>query len=172
VGEQPQGWLWALFRLLSAKQRPEQAKEVLQAAYAELQRQAQAIGDLNLRRSFFARVPLNRAIVAAYDEGMNIPRVVPVTLARREAPLGRPLREDETVTVPWTISAPEDEALLDKTTQRQHRLKRLLHEAEAHGAAPTDDDLAQALGVSRRTILRDMQALSEELPRPPTRKRK
>jgi len=39
-------------------------------------------------------------------------------------------------------------------------LQRLLAEAQAQGAAPTDDDLADALGISRRTILRDMKALA------------
>jgi predicted DNA-binding transcriptional regulator YafY len=38
-------------------------------------------------------------------------------------------------------------------------LQRLLYEAQAQGAAPTDDDLAAALDVSRRTVLRDMAAL-------------
>ena len=74
--------------------------------------------------------------------------------------------------VDWTISAPEDETLADKTERRRHRLRRLLQEAESQNAAPTDDDLARALGVSRRTILRDMQDLAQEISRPPTRKRK
>ena len=61
---------------------------------------------------------------------------------------------------------------MDKSERRLYRLKRLLDEAEKQGGAPTDDDLAQALGVSRRTILRDMQSVSKEIPKPPTRKRK
>ena len=66
----------------------------------------------------------------------------------------------------------EDEAMGDKTQLRRQRIKRLLEQAESQGAAPTDDDLAGALGVSRRTILRDLQAMAQELETPPTRKRK
>ncbi len=172
VGEQPQAWLWALCRLLVGLDQHDSAQVVLQAAYSELQRQARAIRDADLRHSFFERVPLNRAIVAAYDDLTGTVRVAAVQLARRDAPLGRQLREDEYVLVYWTVNAPEDEAIADKTDRRQSQLKRLLQQAESQNAAPTDEDLAQALGVSRRTILRDMQLLAHEIPRPPTRKRK
>ena len=145
---------------------------MLHAAYAELQRQAQYIGDLNLRRGFYENILANRQIVAAYDQLAGAPRRLSVTLARREAPLGRVLRPDEYVRVDWTISAPEDEAIADKAERRQYQLMRLLEQAENQNAAPTDEDLAQALGVSRRTILRDMQSLAQEIYRLPTRKRK
>ena len=39
---------------------------------------------------------------------------------------------------------------------------RLLEEAQAQGAAPNCDQLAQALGVSRRTIERDLAALRKQ----------
>ena len=161
MGEQPQGWLWAFYRLLIGLggAQHERARTVLRAAYAELQRQAQAIGDAALRRSFFERVPLNRVIVAAHGQLSVTSRVVSATLARRGVPLGRTLRPDEFVAVQWTVAAPDDEAIVDKAARRQHRLARLLREAEAQGAASTDDDLAQALGVSRRTILRDMREM-------------
>jgi hypothetical protein len=110
--------------------------------------------------------------VEAYHQLADTPGVVSVSLARREAPLGRFLREDEYVSARWTISAPDDEAIADKAERRQYRLKRLLQQAVDQGAAPTDEDLARALGVSRRTILRDMQALAQDMPRPPTRRRK
>jgi hypothetical protein len=73
--------------------------------------------------------------------------------------------------VQWTVNAPEDRAISDKTERRHYRLARLLQEAEDSAAAPTDDDLAQALGVSRRTILRDMQEIAGTQGKPPTRKR-
>jgi tetratricopeptide (TPR) repeat protein len=171
-GEQPQGWLCALYRLLRDLDQPDRAQEVLRAAYAELQRQAGNIGDPVLRQSFFERVPLNHAIVIAHDKLAGVPRMISVSLARNDVPLGRSLRENEFVTVQWTLNAPEDEAIPDKSARRHHRLKRLLQEAEKQDAAPTDDDLARALGVSRRTILRDMQQLTRDNPRPPTRKRK
>jgi tetratricopeptide (TPR) repeat protein len=172
VGEQPQDWLWALYRLMIALDQTEHAPDVLRTAYAELQRQAKNISDLNLRRSFFERVPLNRDIVWAFDQLSAIPRVISTSLARKDTPLGRSLRQDDYVTVQWTVNAPEDEAITDKSARRQFQLKRLLEQAEAQNAAPTDENLAHALGVSRRTILRDMKELAQEIPKPPTRKRK
>lgn len=171
-GEQPQAWLWALQRLLAGLGRPADAEEALAAAYREVQRQGLAIADPVMRRNFFERVPLNRAVLAAHDAIAPTLRCVTVTLARRDAPLGRALTEAERVTIQWTIHAPEDKAIRGKTARRQHRLRRLLAEAEAQNAAPTDEDLAQALGVSRYTILRDMETLVHSGYRPSTRRRK
>lgn len=84
---------------------------------------------------------------------------VKVRLPRVAAPTGRPLREDERVAVAWTLAAPADDAIAGKTPRRQHRLLRLLREAEEQGAAPTVDDLAAALAVSRATIKRDLAGL-------------
>jgi hypothetical protein len=84
-----------------------------------------------------------------------------VRLARADVPLGRPLTQVDYVDVHWTVRAPADEAILDKTARRRHVLRRLLNEARAQGATPTDDDLAHALHVSRRTIERDMAALQK-----------
>ncbi|MBP8002910.1 MAG: helix-turn-helix domain-containing protein [Chloroflexi bacterium] len=47
----------------------------------------------------------------------------------------------------------------------------MLRDAAAQHAAPTDADLAQALGVSRRTIIRDMKTLAKQGQLPPTRRR-
>lgn len=172
AGEKPQSWLWALYQLLVELEQLDSARLLLQAAYDELQRQAGAISNLELRRSFFRKVPLNRSIVAARDQLTKTTRVIAVSLAHFDVSLGRSLRADEYVRVHWTIGAPEDESIRRKTAQRQYRLKRLLQESEAQQAAPTDTDLARALGVSRRTIVRDMQILSGEISHLPTRKRK
>lgn len=171
-GEQPQAWQWALYRLLTDLNRPADAEDALRAACQEVQRQGLAIADPAMRRNFFERVPLNRAILAAHDALAPTLRRVTVALARREAPLGRALTEAERVTIQWTTHAPEDDAIRSKTARRQHRLQRLLAEAEAQNAAPTDDDLAQTLGVSRYTILRDMAALAQAGHKASTRRRK
>jgi DNA-binding SARP family transcriptional activator/predicted ATPase len=172
LGELTQAWLWALYRLLTALNRDETAYDVLRAAYSELQRQARTIGDHDLRHSFFTNVWLNHEITSAHDWLGSTQRVISCQLARRTAPLGRTLLPNEYVIIAWTVNAPEDEAIADKTERRLYRLQRLLHEAEAQNAAPTDDDLARALGVSRRTILRDMQAVTHNKQEPATRKRK
>ncbi|VAW40620.1 hypothetical protein MNBD_CHLOROFLEXI01-2522, partial [hydrothermal vent metagenome] len=100
--------------------------------------------------------PLNRQILAAQQQ---LQQQIQVKLARDDAPLGRKLTNADYVTVTWTIYTPEDDAVSGTAVHRRHILKRLLTEAQAQHAAPTDDDLAQVLHVSRRTILRDMAAL-------------
>jgi DNA-binding SARP family transcriptional activator len=89
-------------------------------------------------------------------------RVISVRLPRSDAPLGRPLSESEHMTVSWTVDDPADRAIQSKAARRRQRLLRLLAEAQAQGAAPTHDHLAQALGVSRRTIERDVVALRRQ----------
>jgi DNA-binding SARP family transcriptional activator/tetratricopeptide (TPR) repeat protein len=170
-GEQPQGWLWALAGLLDRLGRLHEASDVLAMARAELDRQARGISDPDLRRQFFERVPVNRAILTARQEETEPEATVVVGLARRGAPLGRRLSDDERVCVRWTVHAPADAAIAGKSDRRRHRLVRLLDEAAAAGGAPTDGDLAAALGVSRRTILRDIALLSTDAPVMATRRR-
>lgn len=49
-----------------------------------------------------------------------------------------------------------------KVTPRRLRLRRLLAEAAEQGAQPAYHHLADALGVSQRTIIRDMTALKNQ----------
>jgi len=112
------------------------------------------------------------ANVEAHDMMTAGGRYETVTLARQDAPLGRPLTAGEKTTLRWTIEEPEDTTITGKVTRRRHVLRRLLAEANVAGAAPTDDDLAAALGVSRHTILRDMAALTQKGTPLPTRRRR
>ncbi|GIK71971.1 MAG: hypothetical protein BroJett021_09590 [Chloroflexota bacterium] len=171
-GEERQYYLWALWRLLTATGRVAEARQVLAEANATLQRQAARLADPELRHSFFANVPVNRELAAAYTELAGGPSSRTVRLARRETPLGRPLSDADYVAVVWTPHAPEDTLIADKGDRRRAVLRRLLTEAAAQGAAPTDDDLATALGVSRRTVLRDMELLAAAGDSLPTRKRR
>ena len=92
-----------------------------------------------------------------------------VRLASTEAPLGRPLREEDYVSVTWTIHKGAEEAagvrrfpdLRANLACRRHRLLRLLDEAEEQGGAPTVRDLAEVLDVSARTVERDLAALRD-----------
>lgn len=169
IGEHPQVWLWALARLLDRLDRHDERIEVLAAARAELLRQAATIADPQRRRGFFELVPVNTAIVAASQAEQTAPTVTTVRLASVTAPLGRTLRPDEFVDVTWTVDLPDDELVPAGAARRHARLKRLLAEANDQGAAPTDDALAAALGVSRRTIIRDLAALGDDVA--PTRRR-
>jgi predicted DNA-binding transcriptional regulator YafY len=80
------------------------------------------------------------------------------------------------VTVRWTMDdGAADASVLHqsgKAALRRHRLRRLLDEAAAQGAAPTDDELAAALGVSRRTVLRDIAQLAQAGHASATRRRR
>jgi predicted DNA-binding transcriptional regulator YafY len=71
------------------------------------------------------------------------------------------VRSGEYRTVRWTVTQPGDLLIAEGAARRSHILLRLAREAEAQGGAPTDADLAAALGVSRRTILRDIAQLAE-----------
>jgi hypothetical protein len=68
------------------------------------------------------------------------------------------------------VAAPEDETITGKVARRWYRIMRLPQEAQAQRAAPTHSHLGEALGVSRRTIERDMAVMLREHPElPPTR---
>lgn len=76
----------------------------------------------------------------------------------------------------WTVDAGEADAIVlqrgGKAALRRHRLQRLLDEATAQGAAPTDAELAAALDVSRRTVLRDIAQLAQAGHAAATRRRR
>ena len=98
------------------------------------------------KERFLSNVPLNRelAIAAARHSHVEL-----ITLAGSRRP----------VSFGWTIAHPEDELIEEGAARRRHVLARLLREAAAQQATPTHDQLATALKVSRRTILRDLPAL-------------
>jgi DNA-binding SARP family transcriptional activator/biotin operon repressor len=147
---------FAYHRALAALGRTDQAKEALEHAYRHL---ITALADLTpeARLSSLERVSAHREILAVW-EAIHFQREV-VRLPQIEAPTGRPLRDTEFVNVTWTLFAPEDNTVLDKSERRQAQLERLMREAGHQGASPTVDDLAQALGASRATIKRDLAAL-------------
>jgi hypothetical protein len=185
------------YRVLHATHDP-RAPTLLHAACHLLQERAATIPHEETRRAFLGKVPSHRELLAACQERQASvqeresdaegsrrgsaersrraakrpegSRRITVSLPRSEAPLGRPLRDDEFVAVTWTLAVPEDETIGSSTcserqrrlARRRHRILRLLREAEAQGAAPRDEDLAQALGVSLSTLRRDVAALRQE----------
>ena len=159
------------FQILEALDDPRQAAPFLQCAYDILKEKAAEIHDAELRRSFLHAILEHRMIMLAHELGGTPPPLLirHVRLPRRDAPTGRPLRDDEWVTVTWTLSAPEDGRAQGKTSRRRHRLLRLLEEARAQNAAPTVPHLAEALNASPRTIERDLAALRAQGHETPTR---
>lgn len=89
-----------------------------------------------------------------------------VILAARGARHGQALRETMTREVVWTVDAgEEDREVLAKegaVVLRRVRLQRLLDEALEQDAMATQEDLAQVLQVTTRTIKRDFATLHAE----------
>jgi DNA-binding SARP family transcriptional activator/predicted ATPase len=102
-------------------------------------------------------IPEHAGIVEQYER--RFARTTEVTLPAADAPLGRPLQADEVVDVAWTVSHPDDWAVGLGSERRRRRLVRLVGEAEAQGATVRIVDLADAVGVSERTIKRDLADL-------------
>jgi len=142
---------------MSAAGEPDVARAALQRAHAELQKRYATLTDPAWQRGYIEDVPIHRQIVAAWQA--LEPRRLSVRLPCAGVPTGRPLRDDEYVAVTWTVDSPEDGAVADRTARRQARLRRLVREAAEQSAAPTIDDLAEALAVSPPTIRRDLAAL-------------
>lgn len=86
-------------------------------------------------------------------------------LVQEGARHGRALSQLPTKEVVWTVDAgAEDEQVRQEhgsVALRRTRIQRLLSEAVEQGAAASQEDLAQALHVSVRTIKRDCQALQQ-----------
>jgi DNA-binding SARP family transcriptional activator len=121
------------------------------------------------RAHFLHAVPLNRQVQAALE---GLAATASVQLARAATPLGRSLTPADYTTITWTLHTPADDLITPADVRRRTIVARLITEAQAQGAIPTDDDLAAALGVSRRTILRDMAVLHAEGLHLLTRRRK
>lgn len=89
-----------------------------------------------------------------------------VIVAKRKAGHGRALRETELIQIRWTVDAGAEDRQVQQqhgaTALRQVRVQRLLAEALEQGGIASQEDLAQALQVSVRTIKRDFAALQQQ----------
>jgi tetratricopeptide (TPR) repeat protein len=147
----------AAYRTLFAAGEEMRGRAVLQTAYELLMARADGITDPERRRAYLHDIEPNCGIWSDYQT--TFARAVVTRLPRAEAPAGRPLRDDEYVSITWTVAAPEDKAIEDGPARRQAQIRRLLREAAEQGATPTVGDLAAALAVSEPTIRRDLAAL-------------
>jgi biotin operon repressor len=146
-----------VYRVLAQAGEAEQAREILDEAHTLLKERAGKLEDEDLRSLFLENVAEHQEIMAAYRQ--LHPYSIRARLPGADAPMGRALREDEYVTITWTVTAPEDKAIAAGPGRRQAQLRRLLQQASEQAAAPTVSDLADALGVSEPTIRRDLAAL-------------
>ena len=138
---------------LAAQAQYSEARDALAQALTLMSRCGMA-GALAIAQQLFQALPTGPSTLR--------PGQRRVLLARRGVPRGRPLRADELIEVIWTVEECEQhqsEQPVNKAVARQRRLRRLCAEANAQGAEPTVSALAEALGVTVRTIDRDIAAL-------------
>jgi hypothetical protein len=139
--------------VLRARDQREQAELQLASAGAALREALAAVAPDDRRRMIDA-IPTHRAAARALTA---VSTTVEVRLATQPPTGGR--AAERRVTVTWTLRSPGDPDPASPAGRRAV-LARLLDEAAAQGGVPTDDELADALGVSRRTVLRDRAALT------------
>lgn len=147
--------------VLVAHGEEETAQSYFARAYQHLLSTAAQLEDEPARQALFHRSPLTRRLMhQVYARGIA-PEPTSGVVTRRlpAARDGRPLQ------VTLTMDAgPADMALKQARgaiALRQARLARLLREAQLQGATPTVAHLADVLGVSKRTIKRDLAALRD-----------
>jgi hypothetical protein len=112
-----------------------------------------------------------REVVSAAQELLGLdrptgqvrPGQIRLVVASLRAPFGPPLGETARVEVTLTVDAGAEDATVlsdqGRLAVRQGRILRLVEEALEQGGVLTEEDLARALQVTRRTIERDVQAL-------------
>lgn len=144
--------------VLHAAGQSAEATKFSNQAYVALLEALQGLSPEQKQMSL-TRLPEHRAIVAAV-QGEGVKRVK-WQLPRVGVPSGRALHADEWVTVTWTVESPDDQRIQGKKAHRQHKLLRLLQEAQEQDGAPRVNDLASALNVVPKTIKRDLAQLRQ-----------
>ncbi|MBN1146956.1 MAG: hypothetical protein JXA78_06860, partial [Anaerolineales bacterium] len=137
------------------------AYEYYAKAYQNLLKYALPLEDEEARRAFFERDPTMRRLmrqvyargIASPPEAGVVERLLQPRLSLQPGPLQVQLTLD---------AGPADQAL--KQAQgaialRRARLERIQREAQLQGAAPTVQQMADLLGVSARTIKRDLATI-------------
>jgi DNA-binding SARP family transcriptional activator len=144
---------------LSANDIEEQAVGYFSQAYEHLLAGAAELEDEAARQAFFHRNPTMRRLMSEL-RARGIAPALEMGVVWHTLPAAR---GGPPVQVRWTVDAGSADAALQQVrgtvALRRARLSRLLGEAAAQGAAPTAADLAQVLGVSKRTAQRDLAAL-------------
>ncbi|MCC6457755.1 MAG: tetratricopeptide repeat protein [Caldilineaceae bacterium] len=136
---------FAQFSLAAALDESEKAARALALALRAQAEMASALPPAD-RERFLHNVPLNRDLAQAAQRYCQSETVM--------LGLGKQVKR-----VTWSLIEAEDSLIEDETARRRHVMNRLLAQAAAQGVTPTHDQLAASLGVSRRTILRDLAAL-------------
>ena len=157
---------WRSGRIYRSAGRDEDAAEQLALAFQLLESNLDGVDDC--RAAAARSLPRFVAIIEDYERFH--PRIVEARLPVETAPIGRPLKTDEYTIVAWTVSDPADWEIDDATQRRRRRVLRLCQEAVEQGALARVHDLAHPLGVSERTVKRDLAELRRDGERPKTRR--
>ncbi|NOZ06069.1 MAG: hypothetical protein GXP41_06915 [Chloroflexi bacterium] len=139
-----------------------QAIEYLRRAYTVLIDIASALEDESARLAFFRRDPITRRLMQeVVAHGLTQPAT-----AGQQTQWLTSRQDGYTAQVQWTVDAgPADVALKQAKgaiAVRRARLSRLIREVRQQGIHPREADLAAALGVSVRTIQRDLAYLRKK----------
>jgi DNA-binding transcriptional ArsR family regulator len=148
--------LWDTATVLAMTEGTASARGVQERAYHRFLDDLAAFPSPELRRIFVEGRTACRALATFRSSG---PRRL-VELPAREAPSGRALNRNEWVPIVWTLEAPDDPAT--DPARRRHQVQRLAAEALAQGGVATVEAMAEAMSVSGRTLLRDLDSLRKE----------
>ena len=147
---------YAMGEVLEAKGQHAEAMRNFLHSHDLLMNTLRGLPPTTLKMSL-ANVPAHRIVHEKWRSQQ--PEVTEVRLPAAAAPFGRPLTDDDHLTVKWTVHDPSDNDLPDRVIKRQARLLRLVMEATVQSALPTVDHLAAALGASSATVRRDLAVL-------------
>jgi hypothetical protein len=148
----------ALSEVQDAMGNTDEGTRSIEAARSQLSAMLEDLEPEERARSW-ARVPNHAAIHARWMA--TAPTTANFELPAVDAPLGRALKADETVTVTLTIHDPGDGRIVDQVERRRRRLLRIVEQARSQGAAPTIGDLSTIVEVSEATVRRDLAAIRE-----------
>ena len=144
---------------LDARGEAEQAGIYFRRAYQKLLDAARQLDSEEARQAFFQHNPTTRRLMGEIYR-RDIAPSPESGLVTRRLPSAR---GEGLVRVTWTLDAGPPDVVLKQAqgaiALRRRRLSRLLDEADTQGAAPTIAHLAETLGVSVRTIQRDLATL-------------
>lgn len=164
---QPHITAWHCGRVFEASELGELATEQFKIAYERLTVSLDGVSDDLVDQSWSA-VPEHQAILIDYESRFE--KLLEVSLPKIAAGLGRPLRPQDYVMVEWAVSEPSDWIDSNPSDRRRARLRRLAVSAVEQGGVARVSDLAAVLGVSDRTIKRDLVILRDAGEDVPTRK--
>lgn len=143
---------------LDALGRQEEATDYFQRGYENLLTYAAEIEDPEALAAYFRRDPtVRRLMEQVYARGIATPPRVETHLV--------PSRGRIPIRVALTVDAGAPDAALKNASGavalRRMRIQRLLREAREQGSAPSLEQIAALMGVSLRTVQRDVRQLEE-----------